>query len=123
MYNLACTVARTILHLTPFAVLCLILTSRAIFVAAADDATKGMPIFNGQRDAFVGWFMLFSGYVAWKATDTYQIVDGTETRPAAPAAAEEPVTPLGRPQPEALRSPPYRHADVAPHLSLQQPLW
>ena len=93
VYNLACSVARTILHLTPFAVLCLILTSRAIFVAAADDATKGMPIFNGQRDAFVGWFMLFSGYVAWKATDTYQIVDGTETRPAAPATAEEPVIP------------------------------
>ena len=93
VYNLACSVARTILHLTPFAVLCLILTSRAIFVAAADDATKGMPIFNGQRDAFVGWFMLFSGYVAWKATDTYQIVDGTETRPAAPSTAEEPVIP------------------------------
>ena len=90
MYNLACTVARTILHLAPFAVICRILTSRAIFVAAADDATKGMPIFNGQRDAFVGWFMLFSGYVAWKATDI-QIVDGTETRSAAPAAAEEPV--------------------------------
>ena len=93
MYNLACTVARTILHLAPFAILCLILTSRAIFVAAADDDTKRMPIFNGQRDAFVGWFMLFSGYVAWKATDTYQIIDGTETRPAAPATAEEPIVP------------------------------
>ena len=33
--------------------------------------------------------MLFSDYVAWKATDTYQIVDGTETRPT----AEEPVIP------------------------------
>ena len=93
VYNLACTVARTILHLAPFAILCLILTSRAIFVAAADDDTKRMPIFNGQRDAFVGWFMLFSGYVAWKATDTYQIIDGTETRPAAPATAEEPIVP------------------------------
>ena len=45
-YNLGCAVARTVLGLTPFAVLCLVLLSgRAIFVAA-DDPTKAMPILN-----------------------------------------------------------------------------
>jgi len=39
--------------------------------ALAADPQATTPIFDGQRDSFVGWYMLFTGYVAWKATDAY----------------------------------------------------
>ena len=57
------------------------LTNGAAF--AADPKTSA-PVFDGQRDSFVGWYMLFTGYVAWKATDAYTIADGSEEKPAPP---------------------------------------
>ena len=40
-------------------------------IAVAADPQATTPVFDGQRDSFVGWYMLFTGYVAWKATDAY----------------------------------------------------
>ena len=46
-------------------------------IAVAADPQDTTPVFDGQRDSFVGWYMLFTGYVAWKATDAYTIADGS----------------------------------------------
>ena len=59
-------------------------------VAVAADPQETTPGFDGQRDSFVGWYMLFTGYVAWKATDAYTIADGSETKPE-PPEGDEPV--------------------------------
>ena len=59
-------------------------------VAVAADPQETTPGFDGQRDSFVGWYMLFTGYVAWKATDAYTIADGSETKPEQPEG-DEPV--------------------------------
>ena len=60
--------------------------------ALAADPQTSTPVFDGQRDSFVGWYMLFTGYVAWKATDAYTIADGSEEKPA-PPEGDEPVIP------------------------------
>ena len=57
-------------------------------IAVAADPQDTTPVFDGQRDSFVAWYMLFTGYVAWKATDAYTIADGSETKPEPPAGEE-----------------------------------
>ena len=54
-----------------FAVVWQIMFTLTNGAALAADPQATTPIFDGQRDSFVGWYMLFTGYVAWKATDAY----------------------------------------------------
>jgi len=60
------------------------------FAHATDPSTTGgdrkqVPLFNGQREAFSAWFMMFTGFVAWKLTECYQLAEGNEARPTIPA--------------------------------------
>ena len=60
------------------------------FAHATDPSTTGgdgkqVPLFNGQREAFSAWFMMFTGFVAWKLTECYQLAEGNEARPPFPA--------------------------------------
>ena len=81
----ALRLARCVQRSVPFAVICIIVTCRAVCVSAADDSTKfPLPTFDGQRSSFVAWFMSFTAYVAWKATDVYELVDGSATEPTVP---------------------------------------
>ena len=54
-------------------------------VGGPDDASK-LPLFNGDKDAFIAWFMAFSGYVAYKLVDAAPILELTSPRPPDPPA-------------------------------------
>ena len=63
------------------------LTIRGGGSSSDDDGHKGPPRFSGDKDAFIAWFMAFSGYVAYKLVAAAPILDGTRARPPAPPPA------------------------------------
>ena len=72
------------------------------FAHATDPSTTGgdgkqVPLFNGQREAFSAWFMMFTGFVAWKLTECYQLAEGNEARP--PSQHQSTAPPMDQPSP------------------------
>jgi len=53
--------------------------------AAEDDyvSSSRPPLFDGSRGTFLAWYMAFSGFVAWKLTDSVELLDG-EAEPDVP---------------------------------------
>ena len=67
--------------MSPLLVLHLV-NSHLILVAGVEpDNHSKVPQFSGQRDAFLSFFIAFSGYVAWKQHDVADLLEGDEPRP------------------------------------------
>ena len=56
--------------------------------AAGDDHrdSRNAPLFDGTRSGFITWFIMVSGWVAWKLTKCTKILEETEPRPVRPSA-------------------------------------
>ena len=74
-----------------------LLTIACVAVSAAGDDDSGSsgrkpPLFSGVRGAFVAWLIQFTIWIALHAPDCSDILEGTETEPAIPNAADPGVT-------------------------------
>ncbi len=70
--------------LTCLLILLLLGSSAAVDAEADTGGTSRPPVFDGMRNSFTAWFVLFSAWVSWRISDSGPILDETEPEPPQP---------------------------------------